>query len=73
MIQIRSEVKKWGNSLAVVLPKDQIRDTTIKPGKKVMVMIGEETIDLKKEFGSLKNLLKRSTKELMKSADEGWR
>ena len=72
MIQIRSEVKKGGNSLAVVLPKDQIRDTAIKPGKKIMVMIGEE-MDLKKEFGSLKSLLKKSTKELMKNADEGWR
>ncbi len=72
MIEIKSQVKKWGNSLAIVLPKEKIKGTNIKLGKNLTVMINEENIDLKKEFGSLKNILKKPTKKIMAEIDEGW-
>ena len=72
MIEIKAEVRKWGNSLAVVLPKDMIKGTNIKKGKKITLMIPDGKVDLRKEFGSLKNVLKRPTDETMKEIDEGW-
>lgn len=72
MIEIETEVRKWGNSLAVVLPKDKIKGTNIKEGKKLTIMIPDGNVDLRKKFGSLKNILKRPTEELMREVDEGW-
>lgn len=72
MIEIKTQVRKWGNSIAVVLPKEKIKRTNIKPGKKLTIMISDDNINLRKEFGSLKHFLKKSTKEIMSEIDEGW-
>lgn len=72
MIEIKTEVRKWGNSLAVVLPKNKVKNINIKAGKKLTIMIPEGTVDLRKEFGSLSRELKKPTKELMRIIDEGW-
>ncbi len=71
MIEIIAEVKKWGNSLAVVLPKENFKE--VRPGKRIVLLIPEGSVDLRKEFGSLKNVLKKPTEELMRIADEGWK
>jgi len=72
MIEIKVEVRKWGNSLAVVLPKDKIKGTNIKEGKKLTIMIPNGNVDLRKKFGSLKHILKKPTEEIMREIDEGW-
>ncbi len=72
MIEIETEVKKWGNSLAIVLPRNKIKGVKIKPGKKLTILIPKESVNLNKEFGSLKKVLKKSTKEIMRIVDEGW-
>ena len=72
MIQINTEVRKWGNSLAVVLPKDKIKGTNIKEGKKITLLIPSGDVDLRKKFGSMKNIFKRPTEEIMREIDEGW-
>ena len=72
MIEIETEVRKWGNSMAIILPKERVKGIKIKPGKKIRIIIPRDSVDLRKEFGSLKNILKKPTKELIKIANEGW-
>ena len=71
MVEFEGEVRKWGNSFAVILPKDKFRGK-IKIGKKLRFITMEKGLDLRKEFGSLKHILKKPTKKLMKDVDEGW-
>jgi len=52
-MQVVVEVKKWGNSLGIVVPKSEVKTLSLKVGEKVKVEI------LKKEkldgFGLCKN------------------
>ena len=64
MIELETKVKKWGNSLAIVLPRDEARKANIRVGKRIRIMIPRGSVDLRKEFGSLKNLLKKPTQKI---------
>ena len=64
MVEFEGEVRKWGNSLAVILPRDKFKGIKIKLGKKLRFITMEGGVDLKKEFGSLKHILKKSTQEI---------
>lgn len=70
MVEFEAQIKKWGNSLAVILPKDRFKGK-FKVGKKIR-LISIEDVNLSKEFGSLKNILKKPTEQIMKEIDEGW-
>jgi len=72
MIEVKAEIKKWGNSLAIILPKEQMKDQNMKIGKKLTIMIPENDVSLRDEFGSLKSVLKKSTTKIMREIDEGW-
>ncbi len=64
MITIETEVRKWGNSMAIILPKDKAKEAHIKSGKKITILIPDGVINLRKDFGSLKHLLKKPTQEI---------
>ncbi|MFH1637465.1 MAG: AbrB/MazE/SpoVT family DNA-binding domain-containing protein [Candidatus Woesearchaeota archaeon] len=62
-------VKKWGNSLAVILPKEFVGEKKLKPNDKLLleaVKVG----DLRPLFGTLKTKL--SAQKLKDIAREGW-
>ncbi len=72
MEQIRTKVKKWGNSYGVVIPVEAIKTEKIKEGDEVNILItkrGENV--LRETFGTLK--FKRSTQEILDESDrEDW-
>ena len=70
MEQIRTKVKKWGNSFGIVLPKNVIDDKKIKEGSEIDITINlSNTTKVKDIFGILKEL-KKDTKKILEKTDE---
>jgi antitoxin component of MazEF toxin-antitoxin module len=66
---IELEVKKWGNSMAVILPKELVNQKHIKEHEKIFIDVVKK-VDLTKVFGTLK--LSKSGQELKDMVREGW-
>lgn len=64
-------VKKWGNSLGLILPKEYVKMKRLKENEKIFVDIIKET-NLSDVFGSLKGKIKMSGQELKDLARKGW-
>ncbi len=62
-------VKRWGNSMGIILPKDIVEEKNIKENDKIVVEIVKKA-DLRKVFGSLK--LGMSGQEFKDLARKGW-
>ncbi len=62
-------VKKWGNSMGIILPKELVKKEHLKENEKVIIEIVKEA-NLKKIFGSLKR--KISGQEFKDLVREGW-
>ena len=54
MIEIKTKLKKWGNSFGIVVPQN-ILDDNIKENEEITVFISKTNPNLKKLFGKLKN------------------
>ncbi len=52
---IQVKLKRWGNSMGIILPKEFVDKQRLKENEKVSISIIKE-IDLSPIFGSLKNL-----------------
>jgi len=50
---IETQLKKWGNSIGIVIPIEIIQDKDFKEGERVIVNI-EKKISSRQLFGSLK-------------------
>lgn len=71
MIEVESQIREWGRSLGVVIPKNAIINEKIKAGDIVKLLIKKKINPLKETFGTLK--LKKSTEEILREVDEeGW-
>ena len=68
MIETESQIRVWGRSLGVVIPKDAIIEGNIKSGDVVKLLIKKESTPLKETFGTLK--FKKSTDEILKESDK---
>lgn len=42
MAQITTKVKKWGNSLGVLLPKELVQDEKLKEGSEISIFIQQK-------------------------------
>lgn len=62
-------VKKWGNSMGVILPKELVEKEKLKENDKIVVEVVKKA-DLRDIFGSLK--LKMSGQEFKDLARKGW-
>lgn len=62
-------VKKWGNSMAVILPKDFLEKMSIHENDKINIEIIKKA-DLTDVFGSLKRTM--SGQEFKDFARKGW-
>ena len=62
-------VKKWGNSLAVILPKNFTEEKHIHENDEILIEIVKKA-DLSDIFGSLKR--KRSGQSFKDMVREGW-
>ena len=53
---LQARLKKWGNSLGIVIPAEFLRTENLKEGEEVTVEVkGETKKTLKDVFGSLKD------------------
>ena len=66
-----ARVKKWGNSLGIVLPKSLVENQKLKEGVEIEITIRPKNVTKVKDiFGILKGKTKKSTAEIMKEVDK---
>tara|TARA_Y100000310_G_scaffold272994_1_gene288255 strand:- start:4852 stop:5076 length:225 start_codon:yes stop_codon:yes gene_type:complete len=68
MIEIKTKLRKWGNSFGVVLPINKLKKEKIHEGEEVIVLLTKRKINpLRETFGTYK--FKKSTQEIMDEID----
>jgi len=68
MIEIKTKLRKWGNSFGIIVPQKDLKNFPVKVGEEVTVMINQKKINILKEsFGTLKS--KKTVSQLMKEMD----
>ncbi|MFA6073664.1 MAG: AbrB/MazE/SpoVT family DNA-binding domain-containing protein [Candidatus Woesearchaeota archaeon] len=72
MVSVKMEcvVKKWGNSVGVILPKAVVRELQLKPKDKIDINI-EQGIKAKDIFGGLSNW-KINAQRMKDESREDW-
>jgi len=71
MVEVLAQVRDWGRSVGVVIPKETAAKAHIKSGDKIRLLIMEKKNPIEETFGILK--FKRPVKEILKEVDrEGW-
>ena len=69
MIERETKLRAWGNSIGLVIPKEDVKKEGLHVDQKVKVVITPvKTLKVKDIFGKLK--LGINTKELLKEVDE---
>ncbi len=68
MTEIRSQLREWGRSLGVVIPKEVVIKEKLKAGETIEMIIRKKTNPVNKTFGTFK--FKKITKEMLKESDE---
>ncbi len=64
-------VKKWGNSFAIILPRELVEERNLKENEKVSIVIAKRA-NLNDIFGALKGK-KISGQKFKDFAREGWK
>lgn len=71
MIEIKAKLRKWGNSLGIVVPMNNLQKENFKENDEVVLLITKEKENVLKEtFGihkfkkPIKKLMKETNKEL---------
>lgn len=71
-MEIETLTRKWGNSIAVIIPSSVVEREKLKENEKVTIKIEKKSrIRVKDIFGMLKDW-KRSSEEIIKEARKGW-
>ncbi len=68
MQELQAEVREWGRSMGIVIPREAVLQEKIKAGDTIKIIFLRKDSPLKKLFGRVK--LKRSTEEILKEIDE---
>ncbi len=63
-------IRKWGNSLGIVLPRELVEVQNLKEGDKIVLPFVIKRADLSKVFGSIKTGM--SGQKFKDMAREGW-
>ena len=70
MLEYMTKLKAWGNSLGVVVPKEQAEKEKLKIEQEIKVIITpKKVLKVKDIFGTLKDW-KKSTAEIMDGIDK---
>lgn len=71
MIEVETQLKRWGRSFGVVIPMEKVKEADLSENETLELKITKKKNPLKETFGKLK--FKRSTKEILKEGDrESW-
>ena len=69
MIEVRTKLRRWGNSFGVVVPLGAVAKENVKEGDEIVILISKKEGNVLREtFGTYKT--KKSTKQIMKEIDE---
>ncbi len=69
MIERETKLRVWGNSIGLVIPKEDVIKENLHPDQKVKVIITPiKTVKVKDILGRLK--FKKSTEEIIKDVDK---
>lgn len=69
MIEVKTKLRRWGNSFGIVLPITQLKRTRLKEGEEITALILEKKkVDLKKLFGAHK--FRKSSQHMMREIDQ---
>ncbi len=55
MIEIKSKLRRWGNSFGIIVPQTAILDGNLKEGDEISIIMKSDKGDMKQVFGKLKN------------------
>ena len=71
MIEIKTKLRRWGNSFGIVVPLKAVENKRIQEGDEITALISEREnkVNLKKLFNS-KVKFKKTTEEMMKEIDK---
>ena len=69
MVEIETVARKWGDSVAVIIPKEAARLEKIRPQQKVKIKVVRED-DLSDLFGKFKT--KKTPQQLKDESRKGW-
>ncbi len=71
MIETETQVREWGRSVGIIIPKDAVLKERILVGDIVKILINKKKNPLKETFGIIK--FEKSTEKILKEIDkEGW-
>ncbi len=63
------KVKKWGNSMGIIIPKELVKERNIEEGETISILVSKKA-DFSKTFGKLKsNISGQEFKDLVR---KGW-
>lgn len=68
-----SRLRAWGNSIGIVLPKDELRLENLGVNDEVEITVRKKSNPLREAFGCLKGVKRRTNKttdELLREVDE---
>ena len=69
MIEKETRLKKWGNSIGVIIPKEEAEKENLKINQRVRIIINPvDLIRVKDIFGKFKKM-KKPTSKIMKEID----
>ena len=69
MIEIKSKLRKWGNSFGIVVPQKVIENEKAKEGDDIIILIKKDQENpLREMFGTFK--FKKSTEKILKEVDK---
>ena len=68
-MRTQAVVRKWGNSVGIILPKEVVEKEQLKTNQKIIVDIIKPT-DLSHLFGTLKT--KKSAQQFKDEVRKGW-
>ena len=61
---IVTKIKKWGNSIGVIIPNEEVRKMNLKEDQEIVIKIIKRENPLKELFGTLK--FNKSTDDIIK-------
>ncbi len=69
MTEIEVFARKWGDSIAVIIPNEVVKVENIKPKDKIRIKVEKED-DLSELFGKFKT--RKSPQQLKNESRKGW-
>ena len=68
MIEIKTKLRKWGNSFGVVIPRNKTKKENMEEGEEIIALLMKKKNVLRETFGTFK--FKKSTQKMMEEVDK---